>query len=214
MKTIVCFGDSNTWGLMPYDQLTDVPQRFPKEERWTTIMSRALGDDVDVIAEGLSGRTTVFDDHIEGVFRNGSRAILSAIESHSPIDLLIIMLGTNDFKTQFAHTAFISARGVLTLVQQVQGHYIHSVATPEILIVTPATASEAAEVEMWGDITQRSVNHAEYLSQVADRTGCFHFDANEVAQVGPDGIHLSREAHAGLGQAMATRVQDILGMAK
>ncbi|MBO6638426.1 MAG: arylesterase [Roseitalea sp.] len=214
MKTIVCYGDSNTWGLKPYNHLAEAPERFAKPERWPTVLSEHLGAGVDVIAEGLSGRTTVFDDVIEGVFRNGSRGILCAVETHSPIDLLIIMLGTNDFKTQFGHTAYVSARGMLTLIELVQGHFVHSGGAPEILIVTPAMASEAAEVEMWGDVTQRSTNHAAYLSQVAERTGCFHFDANEVAEVGKDGVHLSKESHASLGKALAGRAKEILGMTK
>lgn len=214
MKTIVCFGDSNTWGLMPYDHLAQEPERFPRAQRWTSVMARRLGQDVDVIAEGLSGRTTVFDDMIEGSFRNGSRAILCAVESHSPTDLIIIMLGTNDLKTQFGHTAYISARGILTLIQMVQGHFVHSDSTPEILIVTPATASERAEIEMWGDITRRSLHHAAYLAQVAERTGCFHFDANDVAAVGSDGVHLTRESHERLGIALAARAREIIGMAR
>lgn len=213
MSTIVCYGDSNTWGLIPPNHPTDVPERHPKMDRWYSIMADRLGNDIEVIAEGLSGRTTVFDDTIEGIYRNGQRAILCAIESHAPVDLLIVMLGTNDFKSQFGHTAYISARGILTLIELVQGHFVLSEKSPEILVVTPCAISENAEIEMWGNAAQRSKNHAGYLAQVAERTGCFHFDANKVAKVGNDGIHLTKVAHRKLGEALADQSARILQLA-
>ena len=90
MKTILCFGDSNTWGYNPENG-----QRFGPEERWTGILRNSLGEDYRVIEEGLNGRTTLWDDPIAG-FKNGLDYLMPCLESHMPFDLITIMLGTND----------------------------------------------------------------------------------------------------------------------
>lgn len=167
-----------------------------------------------IVEEGLGGRTTVFDDPIEGIYKNGARTLIAIIESHAPMDLIIIMLGTNDFKDQYSNSAFNSARGMLTLIQMIKGHYALGEKGPEILIVTPAAISSDAEPAMWGDGHLKSIDHANYLEQVASRTGCFHFDANKVVKVGSDGIHLDEASHAVLGAAIAKEVNAILGMAR
>ena len=119
MTTIVCFGDSNTWGCPPYANIAQTPDRISFDRRWAQVMGRDLAEPAQIVEEGLSGRTTVFDDPIEGIHKNGSRTLIPIIESHAPMDLLIIMLGTNDFKDQFSISAFNSARGMLTLIQMV-----------------------------------------------------------------------------------------------
>lgn len=212
VATIVCFGDSNTWGCPPYANIAQTPDRIPRERRWAQIMGRALSGPVQIIEEGLSGRTTVFDDPIEGIHKNGSRTLIPVIESHAPMDLLIIMLGTNDFKDQFSITAFNSARGMLTLIQMVKGHFALVERGPEVLIVTPPAIGEAAEPAIWGDGHRRCADHAHYLGQVATRTGCFHYDANRVVRAGIDGIHLDESAHDVLGMALAREVAAILAM--
>ena len=214
MATIVCFGDSNTWGCPPFDVIALPPTRYPKLVRWTKVMERELGDDVDVVEEGLSGRTTVYDDAIEGAHKNGMRTLPAVIETNVPLELLIIMLGTNDFKIQFGATAFNSARGVLSLIQQVRGMYALAEQAPEILVVTPPMVSERAEKAFWGDAVKRSEGHAYYLAQVAERTGCFHFDANEVASVAGDGVHLDEKGHLALGRALAKKCARYSGSRK
>ncbi|HWA19555.1 MAG TPA: GDSL-type esterase/lipase family protein [Devosia sp.] len=212
MTTIVCFGDSNTWGCPPYANIAQTPDRIPYERRWAQVMARALPAPAQIIEEGLSGRTTVFDDPIEGIHKNGARTLIPVIESHAPMDLLIIMLGTNDFKDQFSITAFNSARGMLTLIQMVKGHFALVERGPEILVVTPPSISEAAEPAIWGDGHRRCADHAYYLEQVASRTGCFHYDANKAVRVGIDGIHLDEPAHDLLGKALAREAEAILAM--
>ena len=100
MKTILCYGDSNTYGLKP-----DSSQRYPRDVRWTGILQKKLGEDYYVIEEGLSGRTTLWDDPIEE-HKNGKTYLLPCLESHSPINLVVLMLGTNDLKTRFSLTPF------------------------------------------------------------------------------------------------------------
>jgi len=213
MATVVCFGDSNTWGCPPHARDDgEPPHRIAFGKRWPNVMGADLGPGVRVIEEGLSGRTSVFDDAIEGVHKNGARTLIAAVESHAPMEVFVIMLGTNDFKDQFSNSAFNSARGVLTLIQMIKGHYALIERGPEILVVAPAAISEEAEPAMWGDGFRRCENHAHYLEQVASRTGCFYFDANRVVRVGSDGIHLDESAHADLGKAAAREVGAILEM--
>lgn len=212
MTTIVCFGDSNTWGCPPYANIAQTPDRIPLERRWAQVMGRSLTEPAQIIEEGLSGRTTVFDDPIEGVHKNGSRTLISVIESHAPMDLLILMLGTNDFKDQFSISAFNSARGMLTLIQMVKGHFALVERGPEVLVVTPPSIGPAAEPAIWGTGHRRSADHAYYLEQVASRTGCFHYDANKVVSAGIDGIHLDETSHEILGKALAKEAGAILAM--
>ncbi len=214
MTTILCFGDSNTWGCPPFTNLALPPERMPKEQRWTRIMVREAGENIEVIEDGLSGRTTVFDDPIEGEHKNGSRLIIASIETHAPVDLVVIMLGVNDFKVHFNTTAFTSARGVLTLIQQVKGYYALAELGPEILIVAPPAITPQAEPEFWGDAWRRMEGHADYLRQVAERTGCFYFDCNSVAQVGGDGVHLEASGHQALGKALGREARQILNMSR
>ena len=126
MKTILCYGDSNTWG---YDAVSG--ERFPYDIRWTTRLAEFLGTDYRVIDEGLCGRTTVFDDPLTYGL-NGLWMIEPIISSHNPIDLVMIMLGTNDCKGYFGATARNIAEGMRRLVLQVQFLGIKN-----ILIVTP-----------------------------------------------------------------------------
>ena len=100
MKTVVCFGDSNTWGYMPSGE-----GRYPFEKRWTTIVQRELGDNYFVIPEGLNGRTTVFEDPVEGD-KSGLSHLSTILETHKPMDLIVILLGTNDLKNRFGLNAF------------------------------------------------------------------------------------------------------------
>jgi len=212
MFTILCFGDSNTWGCPPFANIAQTPDRIALNDRWPQVMRHALGPQSWVVEEGLSGRTTVFDDPIEGIHKNGTRTLIPILETHSPLDVVILMLGTNDFKDQLTITAFNSARGVLTLLQMIKGHYALVDRGPEILIVTPPTVSDKAEPAIWGDAWRRSANHAYYLEQIAQRTGCFHFDANRVVAVGIDGIHIDEAGHHTLGKVLAAEVQRILAL--
>ena len=114
MKTILCFGDSNTHGTMPMASLVD-SRRFPLEARWPTLMAKELGPDYHIIAEGHPGRTTVHPDPIEGEHKSAMGVLLALLESHAPLDLVLIMLGTNDLKARFSVSAFEIAEGTARL---------------------------------------------------------------------------------------------------
>lgn len=212
MSTVICFGDSNTWGCPPFANIAQTPDRIAPAKRWPNVLGRHLGEEAWIVEEGLSGRTTVFDDPIEGVHKNGSRTLIALLESHAPMDVLILMLGTNDFKDQLRISAYNSARGMLTLIQMIKGHFALVDHPPEVLVVTPPAIGPAAEPAIWGEGHRRCQDHAYYLEQVAARTGCFHFDANKAVSAGIDGIHLDEASHEILGRALAGEVSAILRM--
>ena len=112
---ILCFGDSNTWGYAPVSA-----DRYPADVRWTGVMAHLLGDRFHVTEEGQNGRTTVWDDPLEGGHKNGLVYLTACLESHHPIDLVILMLGTNDLKARFSLTALDISLGAERLVQTIQ----------------------------------------------------------------------------------------------
>ena len=134
MRTILCYGDSNTWGYDP-----ETGERFPEDVRWPGVLRTKLGDDYRVIEEGLSGRTTVWDDPIEGVHKNGRTYLGPCLESHKPVDLVTLMLGTNDLKTRFGSSASDIAQGAAQLSEMVSRSGCGpGGGAPVVLLISPA----------------------------------------------------------------------------
>ena len=138
MKTILCYGDSNTHGTLPMASLDD-DGRLGPQARWPGVMAADLGGDYHVVEEGLPGRTTVHDDPFEGVHLNGLRIFPAILNSHRPIDGLVLMLGTNDLKARFAAPAADIALGVekMALMAATLAH------APRVLIVAPAPVRDS-----------------------------------------------------------------------
>jgi lysophospholipase L1-like esterase len=207
-STIVCFGDSNTHGANP-DQT--VGGRLPREVRWPGVMRAALGDGYEIIEEGLNGRCTVWDTPIEPG-RNGLAYLAPCLISHQPVDLVIIMLGTNDVKRVYGVTASEIACGAAALVDVARGTFCGPDGTaPRVLLVAPVPLGKVtAHSEMWGFGASRveSQRLAGMYRLVAEGRGVGFFDAGSVAQVSPlDGVHLDPAGHAALGSAMAEAVR-------
>ena len=205
-RTIVCFGDSNTHGADPSGA-----GRMGPDARWPRAMARALGDGYEVIEEGLNGRCTVWDAPIEKG-RNGLDYLYPCLLSHSPVDLVIIMLGTNDLKSIYGNTASDIACGAACLVDEARGTLAGpDGAPPKVLLVSPAPIGPlTAQSEMWGfgAAIETSRQLAGMYEIVAADHDAGFFDAGSVAQVSPlDGIHLDAEACARLGAAMTTQVR-------
>ena len=114
MKRILCFGDSNTYGYRP-----DKSGRFDETVRWTGKISQRLGDDYRVIEEGLCGRTTIFEDELR-TGRRGIDLVGTLVETHNPIDIFVVMLGTNDCKTRYKASAGIIAKGLERLIEEAE----------------------------------------------------------------------------------------------
>ena len=208
MKTIVCFGDSNTWG---YDPTTR--QRFPRDVRWAGVMRRALGEGYEVIEEGLNGRTTVWDDPIEG-HKNGKEQIIPCIESHKPIDLVIIGLGVNDLKKRFSVSPFDVAASAGKLVEIVQRSTTGPAdAAPEVLLLCPAKVGKLTEfAEMFEGAPEKSERLAGHFERIAGELGVPWLDVGSVSMTSDlDGIHFESAAHRKIGEAVAAKAKEILG---
>ncbi|SFJ03054.1 SGNH/GDSL hydrolase family protein [Jannaschia pohangensis] len=210
MTTILVFGDSNSHGTMPLARLGGV-DRHPKSARWPDVMGQALG--VEVLIEGHPGRTTVHDDPIDGAHKNGMRALPAILESHRPLDLVVIMLGTNDCKARFGLRGWDIAAAVGKLAQVVQASNAGpGGAAPQVMLVAPVPVEEAGVLaEMFQGGRARSRAIAPALKDEAERLGLPFFDAGRVAAVdGLDGVHMDARAQQALGLAIAEAVGPLL----
>ena len=208
-KTILCYGDSNTWGYSPATQ-----DRYSRDERWTGVLRLELGDDYLVIEEGLGGRTTVWDDPVEGRHKNGQPYLLPCLESHQPLDLVIIMLGTNDLKRRFGVGAYDIARSAGVLVHIVQNSTCGpNDTTPKVLLMAPPPIQSLAGtqfVEMFAGAEEKARQFSSEFRQVAAELGCELLDtADVIVSSKLDAIHFDVEEHHKLGQAVAARVRQI-----
>ena len=211
-KTVVCFGDSNTYGT-PGMPDPDFWGRFSPETRWPGVMRQALGEGWSVIEEALPGRTTVHDDPIEGTDRNGLRALSIVLGSHRPIDLMIIALGTNDLKARFSVTAEDIATSVGVLVRVVQASQSGPDGKPpKILVIAPPVILETSFMAGWfKGGAEKSKHFGRCYAAMAQRLGVEFLDADGLIRVDPlDGIHLSEDQHAILGQAVTRSVKQAL----
>jgi lysophospholipase L1-like esterase len=207
IRNILCFGDSNTHGFPPEAQPED---RFSYDERWPGVLAGVLGPQWRVVEEGLGGRTTVRDDPVEGSYRNGRAYLLPCLLSHRPIDVIALMLGTNDLKARFNISAWDVAAGLGVLIDLIRTAGCGRGALPPgILIIAPPVIEPTTPMyrEMFAGGCRKSRKLAKYYMSVADAAGAEFFDAGQVATVGKgDGVHLDREGHTTLGQAIGAKV--------
>jgi lysophospholipase L1-like esterase len=212
MKTILCFGDSLTWGYDP-----EGPGRHAFEDRWPSILGAALGKEVNVIAEGLNGRTTGYDDHLADCDRNGVKNLPTVLHTHMPLDLVIIMLGSNDMKPAIAGTAIAARQGVQRLVGLIRHHeYSFDYDAPDILIVSPPPLCETAD-PVFSAIFQNGIEQSSMLAtlyrDLADDIGCGFYDAGSVATTSPiDGVHLTAENTRAIGRGLEPIVRVMMGL--
>lgn len=210
-KTVMCFGDSNTHGTIALRQPLDI-RRFARDVRWPGQMAAALGSDWHVVEEGLPSRTTVHDDPVEGHHKNGVRVLPALLDSHRPLDLVIVMLGTNDLKMRYNVPAMDIAISAEQLLRIIAGSIAGpDLKPPQALLVSPVPIEETGFLaEMFAGGAAKSRLLATYFQSIAARHGAGFFDAGSVAVVDPvDGIHLTADAHAALGGAMARKVRDM-----
>jgi lysophospholipase L1-like esterase len=223
MRDILVYGDSNTWGYNPHTKA-----RYPKEHRWPCVLQKELsegGDQIAVIAEGLNGRTTVWDDPLEGgAIKNGSRYLPACLQSHMPLDLVIIMLGTNDLKHRFSLTAFDIANGAGVLVDLVRAsgcgrppkrgtEELGAAEAPPVLLIAPPALSRLSEFRhIFAGGVEKSSHFPCQYRRVAEERGCALLDAGEfILSSDADGVHFDPEMQVLLGQRVAQRVREMLG---
>lgn len=208
MKTIICFGDSNTWGHDPRGG-----GRFERERRWPNVLAATLGAGYEVIAEGQCGRTTVVEDLIEGPKR-GRDYLLPCLDSHSPVDLLVIFLGTNDLKHRYGFSAWDIAQGagVLVKIAQSSGFGPNGAAPEVLLLAPPPIARLSGFADMFEGAAEKSRELGRHYAAVAGELGCSFLDAGAIVRSSDaDGIHLEAEEQEKLGAAVAAEVRRIFG---
>lgn len=213
-KSIMCYGDSLTWGWIPV--IEGAPTlRYPYRDRWTGAMAAHLGNGYHVVEEGLSARTTSLDDPNDPRL-NGSTYLPSALASHLPLDLVIVMLGTNDTKSYFRRTPFEIANGMAKLVGQIYGSaggVGAAYPAPKILVVAPPPLSPMPHPFFQGTFEGGYEKTAAFAGQyraMADFMKVNFFDAGTVITTdGCDGIHFTVENNVTLGKALAQKVAEI-----
>ena len=215
MKHILCFGDSNTYGLKPEWVMGDFG-RHDENTRWPGKMRNLLGDEYRVIEEGQCGRTTVFEDPTFPM-KSGINYLRPCIESHTPLDLIIIMLGTNDTKGMFNASAAEISAGLGRLITTAKDPSVYMGGpVPQVLVAVPVPLGEVATTLPDGITTMEMVEKSRALAARYENTakmhGCEFIDLGKVAETAPfEGVHITAEGHAKIAEAMAAKVREILG---
>jgi lysophospholipase L1-like esterase len=212
-KTILCYGDSNTWGCPPRRHFGEMP-RYGVDVRWGSVLRTTLGIDCVVVEEGLGGRTTVWDDPVEGEHKNGKTYLTPCLASHRPLDLVVVMLGTNDLKHRFGLSAADIAAGAAALVD-----LIHSSGTgpggtkPGVLLICPPPVGRLdLFASMFEGAAEKSPQLACHFEREANAHGCAFLDAGKVIRSSDiDGIHLEVDAQQILGHAVAQAIKRLPG---
>jgi lysophospholipase L1-like esterase len=207
MKTVLCYGDSNTWGYLAPDG-----ERLARWERWPGVLQHALGDDVQVIEAGLNGRTTVFDVP-EDPDRNGLAFLPATLETHAPVDVLVLFLGVNDFFLPYQVTAWRVAHAVGALVDAARGSaWGPGGGPPAAVVLCPPPFADLgadgagsphgeAETKRLGDEFRAMAT--EHECEVVDLAG-------RAAYAVPDGIHFDASGHSAIGALLAERLSVLL----
>ncbi len=213
MKQILVYSDSLTWGIIP-----DTRLRLPFEKRWPGVLENTLnenGEVVRIIENCLNGRRTAWEDPFkEG--RDGSKGLAQVIEIHSPLELVILMLGSNDFQCTHNNSAWMSAQGMVKLIQIVKQAPIEpGMPVPDILVVAPPPimSPKGSIAAKFHGAPLRGAGLASELQTIAKLHGVSFFDAGSVTSASEvDGIHLDSPQHEVLGKAIAKAISKLLGI--
>lgn len=215
-KSILCFGDSLTWGWIPSAEGSPT-LRYPFEQRWTGVMAAELGAGYQVIEEGLSARTTSVDDPNDPRL-NGSNYLPAALASHLPLDLVIILLGTNDTKPFFNRTPYDITYGMAKLVGQVltsAGGVGTPYPAPKCLVIAPPPLSPMPHPYfegMFGGAHAKSNELGKQYAAMTDFLKVDFLDAGGVITTdGCDGIHFTAQNNLDLGRAVGRKVKEFFG---
>ena len=206
MKQILAFGDSNTWGMIPG---TTPPARYAWGKRWTSILQERLSD-VRVIEEGLCGRTTVFEDELRPD-RRGIDALPLILESHSPLDAVILMLGTNDCKSYFHASPYIIGKGIESCLEIIE----KKVDISKVLLVSPLHLGEEVwKPEMDPEFSKESIivsqNLKSIYQKIALKKGCQFLAASDyVNSSSIDNEHMDADSHEIFANAIIDKLTEL-----
>ena len=213
MKEILCFGDSNTHGFIPC-----IGRRYPREVRWSGRLEGLLGEGFHVVEEGMDGRTTAFEDPLQP-WRSGLGYIVGCVRSHAPLDLIIIMLGTNDAKTRYNVSAEEIGFGMRALIEQIESFFRYNPERygpcPKILIVSPVPMPQTGGDPEFGTASiEKQAALKEVYRQAAERMGCQFAAAEDWITpdlLGEDFCHFSPKAHEIFARQIAEKIRQMLG---
>lgn len=213
-KNIMVFGDSNTWGYSPLSYKEGACIRFDRETRWTGRLQEKLGPEYYVLEEGLNGRTTVWEDPIEE-HKCGKEQLIPLLNTHNPLDLIIIMLGTNDLKMRFNVAAIDIANSVGLLVEKVfENKNVFRNEQVKVLVIAPAPTNLQAGgpfTESFAGAQEKSKLLGHLYQQVAESYGVDFVDAGKYMTAHEaDGLHLGVDAHRLLAEVVYEKVMEIL----
>jgi len=217
-KSILCFGDSNTWGFVPgrFNPDTLYMERYPKEIRWPGVMEKKLCYKYFIIEEGLNGRTTNVEyPDLEG--RSGVSYILPCLYSHSPLDIIILQLGVNDLKNIFNRTIDEIADGINEIIDIIQGTLYgpDMQSAPDILLASPPPLVHEKYIDADKKLIFKgglkiSLEFADYFSHIAKRKGCHYIDLSKIVEYSAiDGLHLDEKGHNIVGNVLADKIHNI-----
>lgn len=211
MTTVLCYGDSNTWGFDPDSILAPFPRRHPLNVRWTGLLAQSLGPNFRILEEGQNGRTTVHDDPLN-IARNGRDYLPACLESHKPIDIVVLMLGTNDLKSLYNLPAGEIANGAGILARMI----LSSTAgpdnsAPKLLLIGPPEVGDLSHLpDLDAKIPlgqSRSRQFPRYYEALASALGCDYLNSQAIVNTSTvDGIHLGASEHAKLAHAIAEKI--------
>jgi lysophospholipase L1-like esterase len=218
-RRILVFGDSNAWGFVPRAGV-DPTTRYDASTRWPGAMAAQLGEGFEVVEEALSARTTDLDDtqidvpsvHLKGATLNGAKVLPAILSSHLPLDLVIIMLGTNDLKARFRRRPDDIAQaavGLARLVKECEGGIFTVYPAPKVLLIAPPPlGTKFQDPEQWAGSREKSLRLGAAMKNAATSVNLAFFDAGEVITTdGIDSVHLTADAHCRLGKAVANQVR-------
>jgi lysophospholipase L1-like esterase len=204
---ILCYGDSNTWGRSGQNA-----DRYSVDVRWTGLLQNLLGSNFEIIEEGLRSRTTNLDDsdpQFPG--RNGLTYLRPCLESHSPLDVVILWLGTNDLKTKYNRNADNIAQALIPLIKTIQTVSVpNNFKTTKILLISPPIVKEEIlkPKSQFEGAGTKSQELALYFKKVAGEN-CDGF-INLAEHVHPgtyDGVHLEKEEHSKVAAVLAKEIR-------
>lgn len=201
-KVVLCYGDSNTHGTAP------AGNRYETNVRWTGQLQQLLGNDFYVIEEGLGGRTTDLDHpREEKPGRDGFEYFRPCVWSHAPLNIVILMLGTNDLKNVYHRTAQEVAEALVQYCNFLQ-EFDKNI---KIIMVAPHPFRATEPVVFYdGASAKKSEELPEEVRRVAKAQGATFFDATELVTLGGDGLHWDKASEELFAKSMGKIVRELV----
>jgi len=206
-KRILCYGDSNTWGYIPA-----IKKRYPPDLRWPGVLQNLLGDSYEIIEEGVNSRTTVFDDP-KHIGKNGKIYLVPCLETHNPIDIVILFLGTNDIKERFNRNPKQIRAGIEELIKLIKGYaWNNDNKPPRIILVSPTIVDEAVPgvQEKYKGAQVKSEQLGKEYAELAKKYNLEFVDAAKIVLPSKkDGYHLEPNSHKKLAEAFREKISKL-----